>query len=285
MARHPRSAGTHSAHSSTSRCPRAACRVGRRSRWRMPARARGAHGRRIAFVRYDGAIADIYVMTADGSEIMRRTTGADLWSAAWSPDGRRPAVSTEGVYSSDIWLLSTDDDGSDPVHLASDARSPVWSPDGREIAYVHISGDDGYDAIAVANVDGTNARDLTPAQGGRIRDHVVARRTTSGLVCVRSRHVRPVRHERGWHRRPAADRRRHGVVGRLVVTRRSVDRRLGVGVRGDRRHGDRGVCSRGRRGSARRRERRVRALVASVTPARAPPPPPGPRRQPWIDPP
>ena len=126
------------------------------------------NGRRIAFVRYDGGgRPDIYLMDADGGNVARRTTGSGFRSAAWSPDGRQLAVSTEGVYFSDIWVISADDQGSAPVHLAADARSPAWSPDGERIAYVHISGDDGYDAINVMNADGTGATPLTPPAGGR----------------------------------------------------------------------------------------------------------------------
>lgn len=125
-------------------------------------------GRRIAFVRSGAnSVGDIYLMDADGSRVVRRTVGSNFWSVAWSPDSRRLAVSTEGLYESDVWILSADPDGSSPVHVLTNARSPAWSPDGSTIAYVQTSGDDGYDALAVANADGTNARPITAPEGGR----------------------------------------------------------------------------------------------------------------------
>jgi dipeptidyl aminopeptidase/acylaminoacyl peptidase len=64
---------------------------------------------------------------------------------AWSPDGRRLAVTRDDcVYRCESYLMSADDDGKPPVFLASSAAFPAWSPDGKEIAYVRLSGDDGY---------------------------------------------------------------------------------------------------------------------------------------------
>jgi len=131
--------------------------------------------RRIAFAKnFPGTqnrgwgINDIYVMDGDGSNVKRLTEKGDLWSAAWSPDGRKLAVSDEGVYESDIWVITVDGGGSAPVHLAKDAKLPAWSPDGEQIAYVHTSGDDGYNQVYVMNADGTVARPLTEIDPGGI---------------------------------------------------------------------------------------------------------------------
>jgi hypothetical protein len=128
-------------------------------------------GQRIAFTTYasgQSEESDIYTMDADGSNVVRRTNGGNFASGAWSPDGQKLAVSTEGTYSSEIYLVSADEDGSSPIHLVAQGRSPTWSPDGKSIAFVHISGDDGYDHISVMNADGTGLRPLTEIDAGGI---------------------------------------------------------------------------------------------------------------------
>ncbi len=108
-------------------------------------------------------------MDADGSNVVQRTFASGFAAAAWSPDGRKLAVSPEGIYNSSIYLISTEDDGASPILLAAEARSPAWSPDGKQIAFIHVSGDDGYDQVFVMNADGTNPRALTEAIGGLYR--------------------------------------------------------------------------------------------------------------------
>jgi Tol biopolymer transport system component len=131
-------------------------------------------GLRIAFGTHvpgqdgDNGTNDIYTMDADGSNVVRRTNSGNFSSAAWSPDGRKLAVSTEAIYWSEIYLISADEDGSNPIHLATAGRSPTWSPDGKSIAFVHVSGDDGYDHISVMNGDGTGIRPLTEIDPGGI---------------------------------------------------------------------------------------------------------------------
>jgi TolB protein len=121
-------------------------------------------GRRIAFSRksyreFPGA--DIYVMDAGGGNIVRRTVDAQFGSAEWSPDGRTLAVSEEMIYQSEIWLVPADGDRSPAVRFAELARAPAWSPDGARIAFIRISGDDGYDQVLMMNADGTAARPVT----------------------------------------------------------------------------------------------------------------------------
>lgn len=124
-------------------------------------------GAKIAFARKISGVNDIYIMNADGTNVVRRTFGAGYGSVAWSPDGQKLAVSTEGLYFSDMWVIKTTDDGSAPVHVASDARTPAWAPDGQKIAFVRISGDDAYDALALVNPDGTGTTLITAQNGGR----------------------------------------------------------------------------------------------------------------------
>lgn len=133
-------------------------------------------GRRIAFARnFPGnenrgfGTSDIFIMNADGSNPVRRTTGAFFWSAAWSPDGKKLLLSDEEVYVAHIYIMSADDDGTSATLLMSDGRSPKWSPDGSKIVYVHTSGDDGYHQIYVMDADGRNEHPLTEIDPGGIQ--------------------------------------------------------------------------------------------------------------------
>lgn len=121
-------------------------------------------GRRIAFTRS----GNIHLMDADGTNTRQRTVGANFRQVAWSPDGRTLAASDGNIYEADLWLMSADEDGSDPILLASQAALPAWSPDGKKIAFVRISGDDGYHRIDMMNADGTGVTSLTQIDPGAI---------------------------------------------------------------------------------------------------------------------
>jgi hypothetical protein len=125
-------------------------------------------GQRIAFVRYDPFVTpQIYLMDPDGSNVVRRATGFN--APAWSPDGRWLAVDTGlCVYECDIYRLSVDPDGAAPVHLTAMGKQPAWSPDGTRIAFVSLSGDDGYHALHVMNADGTAVTAITSRDEGSI---------------------------------------------------------------------------------------------------------------------
>ena len=132
-------------------------------------------GERIAFITNTPSSAnrgfgtsDVYVMNADGSDVVRRSFLRFFNSVAWSPDGRKLAVSDEDVYVAHLYLVSAEEDGSEPVLIATDARTPAWSPDGSRIAYVRTSGDDGYHQVMVMNANGTGAREVTPVDPGGI---------------------------------------------------------------------------------------------------------------------
>ena len=120
-------------------------------------------GRQIAFVSFTPDwIADIYLMDVDGSNVSRLTFGANFSFPAWSPAGQTLAVATNRLpYRGDIYLLSVDVQAS-PKQIANDASMPAWSPDGQRIAYVSLSGDDGYHALYLANPDGSAVKVIVP---------------------------------------------------------------------------------------------------------------------------
>jgi Tol biopolymer transport system component len=136
-------------------------------------------GRRIAFVRFPGpnSVGEIYLMDADGSSttalfapIPYGGWGMEFRFAAWSPDGRLLAVHHSNIYYGDIYLLGVDnvDNPMVPVHVASMAAWPAWSPDGKKLAFVRLSGDDGYHDLYSMSMDGSDVSLLASGDGGSI---------------------------------------------------------------------------------------------------------------------
>ncbi len=124
-------------------------------------------GRRIAFVRYGADLTgSVFLMDADGEFLRPLADG--FGSPAWSPDGSLLAVDTGGcIYECDIYVLLAGGGGA-PVRIATMAAEPAWSPDGRKIAFVGLSGDDGYHSLDVMNRDGSEVTTLVRPEG---RDH------------------------------------------------------------------------------------------------------------------
>lgn len=81
---------------------------------------------------------DIYVMSRDGTDLVRLTTRPESdYGPAWSPDSSRIAFEGEdGVY-----VMNSD--GTDVHHIAGTSSwggvYPTWSPDGTRIAFIQAS--------------------------------------------------------------------------------------------------------------------------------------------------
>lgn len=121
--------------------------------------------KQLAFVRGEGAAAEIYVMRSNRTDETRNTFNSvpDI-DPAWSPDGRKIVFASLRDENYEIYVM--DSNGGNQTRLttlaAPDYR-PAWSPDGRRIAFV--SERDGNAEIYVMDADGTNPRRLTSEAG------------------------------------------------------------------------------------------------------------------------
>lgn len=128
-------------------------------------------GAKIAFQRGQNNEAEIYVMSADGTDQtnVSDTPEADV-EPAWSPDGTKIAFASSrnngNSYVLDLYAMKAD--GSDQSRLtnasADDpfgnyvtfARSPDWSPDGTKIAFQSGANFPHYESeISTINADGS----------------------------------------------------------------------------------------------------------------------------------
>jgi Tol biopolymer transport system component len=121
-------------------------------------------GRRLAFEVIEDRRYNIYLATLDDWKPERRAV--HFARPAWSPEGKTLAASTgHCIYTCETLTLNTDQPYTDPEHLVWDGWSPAYSPDGSRIAYVRMSGDDGYHSLHVMNADGSDDRYVTGGEG------------------------------------------------------------------------------------------------------------------------
>jgi Tol biopolymer transport system component len=119
-------------------------------------------GKRIAFHSNVDGNFEIYTINSDGTDLTRVTEYPGLEQfPEWSPNGKQLVIRRD----TDIYLI--DIDGLNPVRLTDAAplnQMGSWSPSGKMIAF--MSARDGYCAVYVMNVDGTDQTNLTPKPDG-----------------------------------------------------------------------------------------------------------------------
>jgi TolB protein len=104
---------------------------------------------------------DIYVIGADGSNLVRLTHGAAADEGPdWSPDGTRIAFTTNRDGNAEVYVMQAD--GSEPVNVsrspATEDSAPSWSPDGSRIVFLRTR--PGRRDLVVMAADGADQREL-----------------------------------------------------------------------------------------------------------------------------
>lgn len=134
-------------------------------------------GSKLAFSRLiddGGNNRDLFVMNADGSNLVRLTNSTDDQDsgAVWSPDGTKLLFTSQSNVGNTRALWVTNADGGNQIRIGVAAydydNDPSWSPDGTKIAYAR----DYYDGmnpsernIYTANADGSNRTRIANAAG------------------------------------------------------------------------------------------------------------------------
>jgi Tol biopolymer transport system component len=123
-------------------------------------------GKQIAFVADALGGLNIWIASADGSDLRRLThdLGTKQKDPSWSPDGSRIAFASNKSGNFDIWLIQTD--GNNAVQLTTDPSAdeqPAWFPDGSKIAFVSNRG--GTKDIWTMAPDGGGLQRLTALVG------------------------------------------------------------------------------------------------------------------------
>jgi TolB protein len=125
-------------------------------------------GKRIAFSRKVGSGANpfaVFVMSADGRNVLRVATGALGDRLAWSPDGRKLAYMRRGAAAVGNELVVMNADGTAPLVVASGSISgPTWSETARREtpSGTDVEVSEGAAAITFGGVTASGLTTFTP---------------------------------------------------------------------------------------------------------------------------
>jgi YVTN family beta-propeller protein len=125
----------------------------------------------IAFVAPIGAEENLFMVSADGSQVVTLTNeaGYGVLEPSWSPDGREIAFETDRDGNWEIYKVNVENPET-PVLTrlttdSADDRYAVWSPDGTQIAFISDRGNPASEYnVYVMEPDGTDQRRLSILQ-------------------------------------------------------------------------------------------------------------------------
>ena len=132
----------------------------------------GANGR-ITYAVHDGDVEQIWIASADESNPVQLTFGANTSLATdWSPDASRIAFDSDRTGDVEVYTMKPD--GSGVVRLTNDPgfdASPAFSPDGSTLVWDHEADDPAKNGLyLMRSSDGGDVRRLTvaPQEAGHL---------------------------------------------------------------------------------------------------------------------
>ncbi len=93
---------------------------------------------------------NVFVVSADGTNLRKLTSDGTSRYPAWSPEGDRITYVSEQHGNRDIWVVGVD--GTDAKQLTQHPGqddTPVWSPDGRTIVFSSDRDGEGQELYAL----------------------------------------------------------------------------------------------------------------------------------------
>lgn len=114
--------------------------------------------------------SDIYVMNANGTNILRLTVDTAFdGHATWSPDGNRIAFHSRRSGNDEIWVMNADGTGQAKItaciNLLASCSSPTWSPAPGDERIMYTFYVPGQTAIRTITANGSAGSTLLPGLG------------------------------------------------------------------------------------------------------------------------
>jgi len=131
-------------------------------------------GTKILYVRKHRGSRNVWVVNADGSDPRQLTRHLWLSTAAWSPDGKRVAVTGSGGAGRHLYVVTVAGRGSHRLAVGENLTNGLaWTPDGRWITYADFDGKirrvrpDGRGREAIGGIPDREVRRLLWSPDGR----------------------------------------------------------------------------------------------------------------------